>query len=99
MESKLVDSGPLIGDSLPADDAISAPAAAMADPDSAAAQGQRRLFEKALKTARPRPLVISRLRTCGDASGYSGCHHGDASLLSAFCIQVLVSLHKYMSVL
>jgi len=73
---------------VPADDAVSAPAAAMMDPDSAAAQSQRRLFEAALKKARPRPLVVSRLRTCGDASGYSSCLSGEAALLSAFCIQV-----------
>jgi hypothetical protein len=60
----------------------------MMDPDSAAALSQRRLFEAALRKARPRPLVVSRLRTSGDSSGYSSCLCGDAALLSAFCIQV-----------
>ena len=56
--------------------------------DSIAADSQRRLFETMLKKACPRPLIISRLKTREETSGYGNCLCGDASLLSAFSIQV-----------
>ena len=48
-----------------------------------------KLFDAATRKAHPRPLIISRLSTAGDTSGYSACLSGEASLLSAFTVQVL----------
>ena len=71
-----------------ADDGLSFPASSEdLQKDVAAAESQRRLFETMLKKACPRPLIISRLKTHDNATGYGNCLCGDASLLSAFTIQ------------
>ena len=71
-----------------ADDGSSFPASSEASQtDVAAAESQRHLFEAMLKKACPRPLVISRLKTSDNTSGYGSCLCGDSSLLSAFTIR------------
>ena len=70
-----------------AEDVVSWPAEGV-DQNSAASEVQRRLLEAALRKSLPRPLIISRLATAADVSGYSGCLCGDASLLSALSMQV-----------
>ena len=48
----------------------------------------QKLYEAAIRKAHPRPLIISRLDTAHDTSGYHGCLCGESSLLSAFTVQV-----------
>lgn len=77
-----------------ADDALSrlAPEEATST-DSVLAESQRKLFETMLQKACPRPLIVSRLKSKNDTSGYGSCLCGDASLLAAFSAQV--SHHYY----
>ena len=70
------------------DDAASAPQDAVAS-ESAAATSARRLLEDALRKARPRPLIISRLPAASEqTTSYPGCLCGNASLLAGLEAQV-----------